>query len=304
MPEITLRLGGYQPPRSVHTRAMHVFIDGLRRRLGDEIAVQYTENVTAAGRKAVDLLPMTEGDEIDICYIASSSLVERVPSLGVFDIPFHFTDRNAAYALADGPAGRRISDDVAAATGFAVLAYWDNGFRHFSNGVRRIVHPRDCRGLKLRTLENAQHHRVFRAFGFEPVVIVVRELAAAVHERRVDAQENPLTNLVNFNLQKTHRFVTMSGHFLGIAPVLCNRARLAQWPAHVRAAVAEAMAEATAAQRGYAAEDDVLCLATLEADGVEVIRPDGFDRAAFVDAVADIRAEAMQAAGMNAAAVR
>jgi C4-dicarboxylate-binding protein DctP len=300
MPEITLRLGGYQPPRSVHTRAMHVFIDGLRRRLGDGIAVDYTENVTAAGRKAVDLLPMTEGDEIDICYIASSSLVERVPSLGVFDLPFQVTDRNAAYALADGPAGQRLSGEVAAATGFAVLAYWDNGFRHISNGVRRIVHPRDCRGLKLRTLENAQHHRVFRAFGFEPVVIDVRELAAAVHERRVDAQENPFTNLVNFNLQKTHRFVTMTGHFLGIAPVLCNRARLSQWPANVQAAVAEAMTEATAAQRRYAAEDDVLCLATLEADGVEVIRPNGFDRAAFVDAVADIRAEAMQAAGMDA----
>ena len=295
MPEITLRLGGYQPGRSVHTRAMHVFIDGLRRRLGDGIAVQYTENVTAAGRKAVDLLPMTEGDEVDICYIASSSLVERVPSLGVFDLPFHFTDRNAAYALADGPAGRRLSEDVAAATGYAVLAYWDNGFRHFSNGVRQIVHPRDCRGLKLRTLENAQHHRVFRAFGFEPVVIDVRELAAAVHDRRVDAQENPLTNLVNFNLQKTHRFVTMTGHFLGIAPVLCNRARLSQWPEDVRAAIAEAMTEATEAQRRYAAEDDEICLAALKADGVAIVGPDELDRTAFIDAVADIRSEAMRA---------
>jgi TRAP-type C4-dicarboxylate transport system substrate-binding protein len=295
MPEITLRLGGYQPGRSVHTRAMHVFIDGLRRRLGDGIAVQYTENVTAAGRKAVDLLPMTEGDEVDICYIASSSLVERVPSLGVFDLPFHFTDRNAAYALADGPAGRRLSEDVAAATGYAVLAYWDNGFRHFSNGVRQIVHPRDCRGLKLRTLENAQHHRVFRAFGFEPVVIDVRELAAAVHDRRVDAQENPLTNLVNFNLQKTHRFVTMTGHFLGIAPVLCNRARLSQWPEDVCAAIAEAMTEATAAQRRYAVEDDEICLAALKADGVAIVGPDELDRTAFIDAVADIRSEAMRA---------
>jgi hypothetical protein len=37
---------------------------------------------------------------------------------------------------------------------------------------------------------------------------------------------------------------------------------------------------------------------SLEADGVEVIRPDGFDRAAFIDAVADIRAEAMRAMGV------
>jgi len=299
MPELTLRLGGYQPARSVHTRAMHVFADALRARLGERVEILYTENVTAAGHKAVDLLPMTEGEAIDICYIASSSLVERVPSLGLFDVPFHITDRGAAYALADGPAGRRLAGDVTAATGFAVLAYWDNGFRHISNGRHPITHPRDCRGLKIRTLDNALHQRVFRSLGFEPVTIDVRELAAAVHERRVDAQENPLTNLVNFSLHKTHRFVTLTGHFFGVALVLCNRARLASWPDDVQTAIAAAMVEATAAQRRYAAEDDETCLAMLKADGVAIAGPGQFDRAAFLDAVADIRAEAARAAGVG-----
>jgi TRAP-type C4-dicarboxylate transport system substrate-binding protein len=298
MPQISLRLAGYQPARSVHTRAMHMFADALHRRLGDRIDIRYTENVTAAGRNAADLLAMTEGDELDICYFASSYLAERVPSLGLFDLPFHVTERGAAYALADGAAGRWLADDVAASTGFSVLAYWDNGFRHISNGRRPIAHPRDCRGLKIRTLDNALHQRVFRSLGFEPMVIDVKELAAAVREGRVDAQENPLTNLINFNLHKTHRFVTLTGHFFGVALVLCNRARLTQWPQDVRGAVAEAMTEATAAQRRHAAEDDELCLATLKADGVEIIGPDRFDRVAFVDAVADIRAEAAKAASV------
>jgi len=298
MPEVTIRLGGYQPTRSVHTRAMNVFADALRGRLGDRVDVRYTENFTAAGGKAVDLLSMTEGDELDICYFASSYLTGRVPSLGVFDLPFHFTDRHDAYALADGPTGRRLAADFAGATGFSVLAYWDNGFRHISNGRHPIVHPRDCRGLKIRTLDNALHQRVFRSLGFEPVMIDVKDLAAAVSERRVDAQENPLTNLVNFNLHKTHRFVTLTGHFFGVALVLCNRARLSQWSEDMCAAIATAMGEATAVQRRYAAEDDAICLATLKADGVAIVGPGEFDRAAFVDAVADIRAEAMQAAGV------
>jgi C4-dicarboxylate-binding protein DctP len=296
MPEIILRLGGYQPSRSVHTRAMHVFADALRARLGNRIDIRYTENVTAEGHKAADLLSMTEGDELDICYFASSYLTARVPSLGVFDLPFHVTDRKAAYALADGATGQALARDVAAATGYAVLSYWDNGFRHISNGRHQIVHPRDCRGLKIRTLDNALHQRVFRALGFEPMTIDVKDLAAAVTEGRVDAQENPLTNLVNFNLQKTHRYVTLTGHFFGVALVLCNRARLAQWPDEVQAAIAAAMSEATAAQRRYATEDDEICLATLKADGVAIVGADEFDRAAFVDAVAAIRAEAMRRA--------
>ena len=300
MPDIALRLGGYQPARSVHTRAMHVFAEALRARLGGRIDIQYTENVTAEGRNAADLLAMTEGDELDICYFASSYLVERVPSLGMFDLPFHFTDRAAAYRLADGAAGRRLAEDVAAATGYSVLAWWDNGFRHISNGVRPIVRPDDCRGLTIRTLDNALHQRVFRALGFAPMVIDVKELAAAVRERRVDAQENPLTNLVNFNLHETHRFVTLTGHFFGVALVLCNRRRLTHWPAELRTAIGEAMAAATAAQRGFAAADDELCLATLKADGVAIVDADQFDRAAFVDAVADIRTDAMRTSGLAA----
>jgi C4-dicarboxylate-binding protein DctP len=125
----------------------------------------------------------------------------------------------------------------------------------------------------------------------------VKELAAAVRDGRVDAQENPLTNILNFDLHQTHRFLTLTNHFFGVALVLCNRARLERWPDDVRAAVPEAIAEATAAQRRFAAEDDESCLATLRADGVEIIGADAFDRAAFLAAVADLRTEAMRAAG-------
>jgi C4-dicarboxylate-binding protein DctP len=231
---------------------------------------------------------MTEGDELDMCYFSSSYLVARVPSLGLFDRPFRLVDRAGAYAVLDGDAGRQLARDVAAATGFQVLAFWDNGFRHISNARHAIVRPSDCRGLRLRTLHNANHQRLFRALGFEPVVIDVKDLAAAVAEHRVDAQENPLTNLLNFDLHRTHRFVTLTGHLFGVAPVLCNRARFAAWPAEVQTAVNEAMAAATSLQRSLAAEEDEICLAELLADGVDVVRADRIDRAAFVAAVANI----------------
>jgi TRAP-type C4-dicarboxylate transport system substrate-binding protein len=299
---ITIRFGGYQPARSVHSRAVRTFGQALQSRLGAGIDFQFTENVPATGRKAADLLPMVEGEELDLCYFSSSYLVARVPSLGLFDLPFEFGDRAAAYAVLDGETGRRLADDVAAATGFRVLAYWDNGFRHFSNGRHAIIAPADCRGLTIRTLDNAMHQCVFRALGFEPVVIDVKDLAAAVAERRVDAQENPLTNLINFNLHKTHRFVTLSGHFFGVAPVLCNKARFDAWPADVQSAVRDSLAQATSAQRRNAAEEDERCLAELLADGVVVTRVDQFDRTAFLAAVADIREEARKGAGRHARA--
>jgi TRAP-type C4-dicarboxylate transport system substrate-binding protein len=73
-----------------------------------------------------------------------------------------------------------------------------------------------------------------------------------------------------------------------VAPVLCNRARFAAWPADVRNAVEAAMAAATALQRRLAAEEDAACLAQLLAEGVHVTRADQFDRAAFVAVLADL----------------
>jgi C4-dicarboxylate-binding protein DctP len=283
-----IRFAGYQPARSVHTRAARRFGEELARRLGPRVEFCFIEDVTRHGRAAVELLAMTEGDELDMCYFSSSYLVDRVPSLGRFDRPFRVADRASAYAVLDGDTGRQLARDVAAATGFQVLAFWDNGFRHISNARHAIVRPSDCRGLRLRTLHNANHQRLFRALGFEPVVIDVKDLAAAVADHSVDAQENPLTNLVNFGLHRTHRFVTLTGHLFGVAPVLCNRARFAAWPAEVQTAVIEAMAAATSLQRSLAAEEDEICLAELLADGVDVVRADAFDRAAFVAAVADI----------------
>jgi TRAP-type transport system periplasmic protein len=285
---IAIRFGGYQGNASVHTRGMRRFRDAVARALGAAVDVQLTENVTTQGRRADDLFAMVESGELDLCYFASSYLVHRVAALGALDQPFAITDRQAAYAMLDGAAGAKLADAVAATTGYRVLAWWDNGFRHVSNRLRPIRTPADCRGIRLRTLDNAFHQRVFAALGFVPQYLDVKELVPAVEAERVDGQENPLTNIVNFNLHRWHRHVSLTAHFLGIAPVLVNRAAFDAWPAPVQEAVRAAFVEATAAQRGFAIEDDAVCLATLRADGVTVVGPDEIDFAAFRAAVAGV----------------
>jgi TRAP-type transport system periplasmic protein len=46
------------------------------------------------------------------------------------------------------------------------------------------------------------------ALGFEPVAIDPSDLPGAVRDGRVDAQENPLTNLVNFGMHQHHPHVS------------------------------------------------------------------------------------------------
>lgn len=278
-----IKFGGYQGDNSVHTRGAQVFRDAVRRNSDGAAEVEFLQNIVADGHKASELLTRTENGELDGCYFSSSYLTARVPELALFDQHFAVPTRRQAYAILDGSLGQHLAREVAAKTGYSVLGYWDNGLRHISSADTVIRQPSDCAGLKLRTLASDDHQRVFRALGFEPMAIDVRDLPDAVKTGRVDAQENPLTNIYNFDLHKTHRTITLTGHLLGVALVLFNQKTVASWSDEVRNAVEAAVQEATIAQRRFAEEDDDICADAMRKDGVTLTILSADERAAFAE---------------------
>lgn len=288
MPATTLRIGGYQAETSILTRALQHLAAGLSGAPGAHWQIEVIRDVTETGFRAADLLSMVEGGTMHVCYFASSYLAGRVAALGCFDKPFGANDRARIYADLDGGQGAQLAAEVARHTGYRVLGFWDNGFRHISNRLRPIRHPDNCRGMRIRTLDNAMYQKVLAAVGFEAVVIDVKDLVHAVETHEVDAQENPLTNTVNFGLHRTHKHVSLTSHFHGIALLLANRAWFEALTPATQSALLAASAEATAAQRQLAIAEDALCLARLREDGVAIVPAEEIDVAAFRAAVAAI----------------
>lgn len=287
---VRLRIAGYQDEASVHTRAVRVMMRALEPH-GGMLAVEFEPNIAARGRKAADLLSLVASGDLDLCYFSSSYLSERVPGLAALDIPFLFSDRQDTRARLDGPLGAALRCDIEARTDYVVLAFWDNGLRHISNGRRPLRMPSDCAGLRIRTLPSDGYHATFRALAMQPVTVDVADMGRAIAAGEVDAQENPLTNIRLFGLQRYHPHVTLTGHFHGVALVLCNAKAWAHWPAFVREALSAAVREATDAQWRFAAEDDLACHADLTAQGVEIIALDAAARTAFRHAVRGVAAE-------------
>lgn len=280
-----VRFGGYQSPASVHTRGAQAFGEHLSRTLGAAVQFELTGNVIDRGRPARDLLAMVETGELDLCYFSASYLAERVPEMALLDLPFTFSDRAGVYRILDGPLGGFLADRLEAATGYRLLGFWDNGFRHFSNSVHPIRQPADCRELRIRTLFSDAHQEVFRALGFDPVALDVKDLLAGIEEGTVVAQENPLTNILNFDIHLKHRYITLSGHFFGAAGLLCNAESLERWPEMVRAAVLDSAAVATAEQRRLAGAEDDEILKQLNKADVEIVELGNAERQRFADAV-------------------
>jgi tripartite ATP-independent transporter DctP family solute receptor len=294
MAAIRIEFGRYQGDASVHTRAARLFGEGLSGHAAFNLHANITET---AGAKAADLLGLVELGDLTMCYFAASYLAARVPEVGVFDVPFLIESRDAAYAALDGDLGALLKDRFAANTGFQVLAFWDNGFRHFSNNAHPLRSPADCAGLSIRSMNSELHQSAFRALGFAPQFIDVADYPAAVASGQVDAQENPLTNSFQFSVHEHHPYFTLSGHLFGVSLLLCNKAAFDGWPDDVRAAVEEAARVATKAQRGFAVAEDADMMARLSQEGIEPVSLTGPERAAFKEAVQPVLDGARAALG-------
>lgn len=290
MSDKTLKLGGYQGPGSVHTRAAHVFAAELARLSDGDLTVDVEENVTARGPATSDLPPMVKKGELSFCYLWTTLLDVYEPNFAMLDLPYLVSGRDAGYDLIDGPLGSRLAASLEHASGLRVMAYWDNGVRHITNAKRPLRVPADCKGLRTRTTASDIQQDIFRAFGFEPVPMDARDLAAAVREGKVDAQENPLTNCWNFGVFEHHRHLTLTGHVFGAAAFLVSGEALDRLSEAERGAIAEATAIATAAQRKMAGQEDEIILGRLPPLGVEVFEPDESERAEWVSAVAALTA--------------
>ncbi len=285
MNKIVIRLGGYQKPASIHTRACNRFGEVLREKLGDKVDFQFVSDVLALGCKSGDLPIMVGNGELSMCYISSLRFAQWVPALKIFDLPFLMRDRATAYAALDGTLGTRLRAELLEHSPYRLLAWWDNGFRHFSNRVRPIHTPADCRDIRIRHQMSELQGESLRLMGFEPIAEDIKIFFEQIAGERFQAQDNPLTNIVNFDVHKHHRYITLSAHVFGVACLMCNRAEYDTWPAEVQKAVNEAAAEATVLQRQLAAAEDEEMLKKLDPAENEVVKLTTEEHRAFVAAV-------------------
>src|SRR5919109_298281 len=190
MKPIALKFGGYQEPASIHNRAACRFGDLLTRELGDRISFELIGSVLKIGRPSGDLPVMVESGEIDFCYISTARFAKWVPELKLLELPFVVKERKAICAAFMGGFGDLVRRRMRDSTSFRLLGLWDNGFRHFTNKVRPIRTPADCKGLRIRSQVSELHVEVFRAFGFEPIPVDSVAWEATAYQHQLAAAED------------------------------------------------------------------------------------------------------------------
>ncbi|AGI34038.1 TPA: TRAP transporter substrate-binding protein [Mannheimia haemolytica] len=222
------------------------------------------------------------GGTIDIAMSSSSNFTGLEPKLNVIDIPFIFKDRDHAYKALDGEIGQGLLTALEA-HGLKGLAFWEVGFRAFSNSKHPITKPEDIKGLKIRTNQNPMYIQAFSILGANPVPMPLSKLYTALETKAVDAQEHPIGIFWSAKLYEVQKYFSFTNHGYTPLIVAINKAKFDALPAEQQTALVEAAKEAGKYQRQLNLENEQKIIDSLKKAGIEFV--DNLDTTPFKDAV-------------------
>lgn len=282
---IHIRMGGYGPATTGFSRALKLIGDRLTQEFGDRVDIKYVWNIMDLGYRAEDILWLVEHGLLTLGYQSSSYLTDRVPELGFVDLPFLFERADAARGAMDGGLGQRLAQAIEARADYRILGWFENGFRHISNRLRPVRAPADLAGLRIRVLPSAIQARTFELLGAVPLIMDLTEAIAALKTGAIDAQENPLTNTVTYQVHRFHRFHTLSNHFYVSRPIFVHRPAFEGWPVDLQETMRAAVKDAVAFQRGLHVQEEEDAARAILAAGGEIVELDPERHDAFAAAV-------------------
>ena len=289
---IQIRMGGYGPASTGFSRALKRIGDRLTAEFGERVEIKYVWNIMELGYRAEDILWLVDHGLLTLGYQSSSYLTDRVPELGIVDLPFLFAHTQAARAAMDGALGDLLARKIEERVNYRVLGWFENGFRHISNRVREVRAPADLAGLRIRVLPSNVQARTFELLGAVPMRMDLTQAIEMIAAGTIDAQENPLSNTVTYGVHKFHRFHTLSNHFYISRPVFLHRTTFDGWPADLQRAMRSAVTDAIAFQRELHVQEEEDARKAIAAQGCEIVALSAGEHNAFVAAVAPLINEA------------
>lgn len=252
-PEVMLRAAHAAPTTNTGHKALEYLNEKLQETTDGRVGIDIYPGAQLGGER--ELIEGIQLGNIDMTYVSSAPLASFNKQFYVFDIPFLFKDREAAYRVLDGGVGQDVLDSLKD-VGMEGLGYWENGFRQLTNSEHEVHAPEDVQGMKMRTMENELHIETWKDIGANPAPLSFSELFTALQQDTFDAQEGPLNLFYDMRFYEVQDYITMTNHVYSPWPVLINPMSLAPLSEDDKAAFYAAFEETTEYQRGLAREAD------------------------------------------------
>lgn len=210
-----------------------------------------------------------QGGTLEMVSLNSGILANVAKEFAIYDFPFLFASEKEAEAVIDGPFGKMLHDKLEA-KGIHGLGYFELGFRELSNSKRPIHKVEDIEGLKLRVIPNAINVDWVKALGANPTPLAFPELYAALEQKAIDGQENPVTVIFANKFFEVQKYLALTNHQYNPQSVIISKKTWDALNAAEKKVIEEAAVEAVRAQRESARRQSETALAELKKNGMQV----------------------------------
>jgi len=210
-----------------------------------------------------------QGGTLEMASMNSGIFASQVREFSVFDFPFMFASGQEADVVVDGAFGKKMHARLGE-KGLVGLGFYELGFRHLTNGRRAINKVSDIEGLKLRVIPNPINVDWVKALGANPTPLPFPELYAALEQKAVDGQENPVATINGAKLFEVQKHMALTGHQYNPQSVVMSKKFWDTLSAAEKKIVSDAAAESSKFQRIQARAQEASLLENLKKNGMLV----------------------------------
>ncbi|MCK0168858.1 TRAP transporter substrate-binding protein [Jannaschia sp. S6380] len=224
---------------------------------------------------------------VDAYFVSQNNVSPHWPLMDVFVLPYTFEDTDHLVAVAGGPVGDTIREQLREATSVHLLTFGGPSYRDFFNSERPVETMADMEGLKIRVPKNEVMLATFEAFGAEPVPLAWSETPTALQTGTIDGGDNGTNVIQEMKFYEFAPYLTVLDHFAGFAPLLASDRFMSGLDDAQREAVMRAAREAGEFHTEYMIGriEEVREWLSTEG-GMSITRP---DRAAFIEAAQTVQ---------------
>ncbi len=211
----------------------------------------------------IPVVSSLQGGTVEISQMNASLLNGVFKEFSIFDFPYMFDSEKEAYAVVDGPVGKKLFD-MLPEKGLIGLAYPELGFRHTHNSKRPVKTLDDLKGLKIRVIQTPVYIDTFNALGANATPLPFPEVYTALEQKAVDGATNPLITIPVMKFDEVQKYLTLTKHQYNPQAILASKKFWDKLSADEKKALQEAAKEATEFERAVSVKKNTEILDVLK----------------------------------------
>lgn len=199
-------------------QAARLFAKLIKERSNGKVEIQVFSNGSLF-KDSEELTALSKG-YVQMIAPAFSKMNGTIPELGVFDLPYLFSDIYGYHHVFDGKIGKIIAQKLDEKN-MVLLGIWDSGLKQFTNNLHPIRLPQDMSGLTMRIMPSSVLDEQFKMLGVHPVEMNFNDVYLSLEQGRIQGQENTLSNIYTKRFYRVQKYLTLSNHgYLGYLVVM------------------------------------------------------------------------------------